>query len=455
MKKLEFPAEFEWGAATAAFQIEGGREERGDSVWDAFCKVRGAIRDGSDGSIACDHYRRYKEDVAILSALGVDNYRFSAAWPRVMPDGETPNERGLDFYDRLVDELLAKGITPFLTLYHWDLPLALHERGGWLNKDMPEYFYRYAYLLASRLGDRVKNFMTFNEPQCFIPYGYRLGVHAPGWRVNDKELLFAMHNVLRAHGAGVSAVRAGAAGARVGIAMAADADYPLSDSAEDIAAAKKEIFSLKPGADRWMSNIVHWNDPIYFGDYPAESYERFGNDMPVMTAEDKKLIAQPLDFHGQNCYSGSPVQSDGAGGYKMADFPLGSAKNSLGWGVTPRAIWFVTKCLYERYRVPLYITENGICCNDWIHEDGAVHDADRVDFMKKYLKQLKRAMDEGADVRGYFAWSLMDNFEWADGYAERFGLVYVDYASQKRTIKDSGLYYKALIAHNKTRRQGR
>ena len=453
MKELIFPENFEWGAATAAFQIEGGREERGDSVWDEFCEIGGKIKDGSNGDVACDHYHRYKEDVALMKTLGLKNYRFSVSWPRVMPDGERLNEKGLDFYDRLTDELLKKNIQPFLTLFHWDLPLALHEQGGWLNPTIADRFYRYAYTIGERLGDRVKNFMTFNEPQCFIPYGYRLGIHAPGFRVSEKQTLVAIHNVLRSHGMAVGALRNTVKDVRIGVAMAADADYPLTDSPEDIDAARREIFSLKAGEDKWMTNIVHWNDPIYLGDYPAISYERFGDKMPVMTAEDRKLISQPIDFHGQNCYSGSPVKSDGKGGYEMAKFPLGSAKNALNWGVTPRAIWFVTKCLYERYKKPIYITENGICCNDWVHEDGCVHDADRVDFMKKYLKQLRRSIDEGTDIRGYFAWSLMDNFEWADGYAERFGLVYVDYETQKRIIKDSGYFYRDLIKENINRRK--
>lgn len=452
-EKLIFPKNFIWGAATAAFQVEGGREDRGDSVWDAFCKVNGAIKDGSDGSVACDHYHRYKDDLNLLTDIGVDAYRFSVSWPRLCKNGSrNVNVKGLDFYNKLIDGLLEKNVTPFLTLYHWDLPVELHEKGGWLNPDMPKYFYDYAYTVGSFFGDRVKNFITFNEPQCFIPYGYRLGIHAPGFKVNDKELLFAIHNVLRAHGMAVNALRQSAKDCKIGITMAADADYPLTDSAEDIEAARKEIMSLKPGKDNWMTNIIHWNDPIYFGKYPEESYSRFGADMPEMTAEDSKLISTPIDFHGQNCYSGSPVRSDGKGGYEMAKFPLGSAKNSLNWGVTPRAIWFVTKSLYERYRKPIYITENGICCNDWIHEDGAVHDADRVDFMKKYLKMLNRSISEGVDVRGYFAWSLMDNFEWADGYTERFGLVYVDYETQKRTLKDSALFYRDLIKVNRERR---
>ena len=453
MKDFIFPESFEWGVATSAFQIEGARAERGDSVWDDFCTKSGAIRDGSDGNIACDHYRRYREDVAIMKELNVDCYRFSLSWPRILPQGTgAVNEKGLDFYDRLTDELIAKGITPYATLFHWDLPLPLHEKGGWLNSASADWFYEYAQTIGKRLGDRIQNFITFNEPQCFIPYGYRMGVHAPGFKLSTKETLYAMHNVLRAHGAGVAALRQTAPSARIGVAMASDADYPLTDSPLDIQAAKRVLLSLKEGENNWLTNIVHWDDPIYFGDYPKESYERFGDLMPVMSKEDSALISQKIDFHGQNCYSGSPVESDGKGGFRRAELPLGYPKNALNWLVCPRAIWFVTKCLYERYHMPIYITENGICCNDWVHEDGRVHDFARVDFYKKYLKELKRSIDEGTDIRGYFAWSFMDNFEWADGYSERFGLVYVDYATQKRTIKDSGYFYRDLINANKGRK---
>lgn len=450
-KDLTFPKNFVWGADTSAYQVEGGRDERGDSIWDEYCEIPGVIKDGSSGTIACDHYHRYKEDIGLLNEIGVDAYRFSLSWPRLMGESGTKfNEKGIDFYNRLIDGLLEKNITPYLTLYHWDLPIGLHEKGGWLNEDMPKYFYDYAYAVGEFFGDRVKNLITFNEPQCFLPYGYGLGqIHAPGFKVNDKEFLFSIHNFLRSHGMAVQALRSTVKNANIGIAMTGNGDYPLTDLPEDVAAAKKDLLSLKEKREDWTWDIIHWSDPIFLGDYPKESYEKFGDLLPIMTAEDKKLIGAPLDFFGLNLYTGDAVCADGKGGYKKADFPLGGARNSLGWKIAPKSLYFATKTIYERYKKPVYITENGVCCNDWIHEDGKVHDPERIDYMKKYLKMLHRAMDEGADVRGYFVWSFLDNFEWAQGYAPRFGLVYVDYETQERTLKDSAYFYRDFINEQK------
>ena len=446
--ELIFPKGFLFGAATASFQIEGDRQGRGDCIWDDYCRREGNILDGSDGDVACDHVNRYKEDVAIMKKIGLKAYRFSVSWPRVFPDDSgIPNEKGVKFYNDLINELIANDIVPFITLFHWDMPSWVYRKGGWMNDEVSEIFGEYARFIAKTYGDRVKYFITFNEPQSFLPAGHHSGRHAPGLKLDVKEWLRASHNFFRAHGYAVKAIRETVPDAKISITMSTDADFPLTDSKEDIEAATKSILTIKEDY-YWHMSLRYWCDPIYLGEYPPEMYERFGDKMPVMSEDDRKLISQPLDFIAQNCYSASAIVSDGNGGFKVAKQPLGKMKNSLNWSVTPRAIWFVIKTLWERYKLPVYITENGICCNDWICEDGFVHDSYRIDFYKKYLKNVRRAITEGADVRGFFAWSLMDNFEWGKGYSERFGLVYVDYATQKRTLKDSALFYKQLIYDN-------
>lgn len=447
-KELIFPKGFLFGAATASYQIEGDRAGRGDCIWDDFCSKEGNILDGSNGDVACDHVNRYKEDVAMMKDLGLQAYRFSISWPRIFPDDTgVPNAKGVEFYNNLIDELLKNDIIPFITLFHWDMPTWVYQKGGWLNEETAKLFGEFARFIGQAYGDRVKYFITFNEPQSFLPAGHHTGRHAPGLHLDVKQWLYASHNFFRAHGYAVKALRETVKNAKIGITMSTSADYPLTDSEEDIEAAKKSLFTIKEDY-YWHMSLRYWCDPIYFGEYPKEMYERFGDKMPIMTEKDRELISQPLDFHAQNCYCSSAFQSDGKGGFVQAKAPLGRMKNSLNWGVTPRAIWFVTKVLWERYKLPIYITENGICCNDWICEDGEVHDSYRVDFYKKYLKQLHRAIEEGADVRGFFAWSLMDNFEWGRGYSERFGIVYVDYETQKRTLKDSAKFYKELIKNN-------
>ena len=449
--KLIFPKDFLFGAATAAFQVEGDRAGRGDCIWDDYCSIKGNILDGSNGDVACDHVNRYKEDVALMRDLHLDAYRFSISWARIFPDDSgKPNAQGVKFYDNLINELIKNNIKPFITLFHWELPLYLQDLGGWLNPSIAEKFGQYAEFVGKTYGDRVKNFITFNEPQSFLGYGYKRGTHAPGWKLSDAQYLKALHNFFRAHGRAVEGLRKTVKDAQIGVTMSTCANYPETDSPEDIAAAKMSNLSLDKG-DNWFMNIVHWCDPIYFGRYPEQTYKLFGKDVPYMSEEDSKLISLPLDFHGQNCYSASCVRSDGNGGFEIVKSALGKPKNSLNWSVTPRAIWSVCKTLYERYRKPIYITENGICCNDWVCEDGQVHDAYRVDFYKKYLKNLQRAINEGVEIKGFFAWSLMDNFEWTKGYSERFGLVYVDYATQQRILKDSAKFYRDLINTNRER----
>ena len=444
---MKFGKDFIFGAATASFQIEGDREHRGDCIWDDFCDVPGRVAFGHNGNVADDHVNRYIEDVEIMKKIGLDAYRFSVSWPRILKDGiKEVNECGLDFYDRLIDRLLENGIQPFMTLYHWDLPSHLNDLGGWQNRDMAGYFGDYTQIVAKRYGDRVKNFITINEPQCFTSLGYVKGIFAPGYRLSEKQILSVIHNVLLAHGTSNLAIRANVKDAKVGFASVGCAHFPATERKEDIDACERAVMSLDGNYDNWIYNTPHWCDPIYFGRYPYQSYERFGKNMPEIKSGDMDIISAPVDFHGENVYNGCAIASGGGKeDWHVVDFPTGFSQNSLGWPITPKSLRYAINFNYKRYGKPIYITENGISCNDWVDIDGKVHDSQRVSFMRDYLEELSKAIDDGTDVKGYFAWSLLDNFEWAQGYTSRFGLVHVDYQTRERTIKDSALYYSELI----------
>jgi beta-glucosidase len=454
---MPFPKGFVWGAATAAYQVEGATREdgRGPCVWDMLCRMPGRIWQGCTGDVACDHYHRWREDVALMREMGLGGYRFSVAWPRVLPSGVgAVNEPGLAFYDRLVDELLAAGIQPFVTLFHWDYPYELFCRGGWLNRDSAAWFADYAALLAQRLGDRVGHWMTFNEPQCFVGLGHVDGIHAPGIKLGQAEALRMVHHVLLAHGAAAQALRANSRGpCAVGIAPVCHAAMPASDSAADLEAAHRFTFGVEGRKDVW--SLGWWLEPLASGRYPEEASRAFAGRMPEIRPGDMERIAQPLDFIGANVYQADSVVRATAAGpgwervpslYSPVDRPL----TALRWTVAPEGLYWIMRFLHERYRRPLYVTENGLSNVDWVARDGAVHDPQRIDFTARYLVELRRAIEGGADVRGYFHWSLMDNFEWAEGFKERFGLVYVDYATGRRTPKDSARWYKETIAANGT-----
>ncbi|MFQ3587914.1 MAG: GH1 family beta-glucosidase [Fimbriimonadaceae bacterium] len=445
----KFPDGFVWGCATASFQIEGAWNEdgKGLSVWDAFCRRPGAVFGGHNGDVACDHYHRYAEDIGIMQAIGLLAYRFSISWPRVLPEGVgTPNEKGLAFYDRLVDGLLEMGITPFATLFHWDYPYELFARGGWLNRDSADWFAEYATLIAERLGDRVRHWMTHNEPQCFIGLGHSTGTHAPGIRLGVAEVLRACHHQHLAHGKAVQALRAHAsAPPQIGTAPVCHTVIPASESPEDVAAARQAAMSVQP--DSFWNN-TWWLDPVFFGRYPEDGVGIYGSDMPDIRSGDMETIAQPLDFLGLNIYSGGTVRAGADGRPEAVPHPVGGAETVMGWPVTPAALRWGPRFLYERYQTPIYVTENGLAAMDWVAEDGTVPDGQRIDFLRRYIKQLRQAIRDGVDCRGYFQWSLLDNFEWAEGYRKRFGLVYVDYETQKRTIKDSGKWYATVIREN-------
>ncbi|HEY3780284.1 MAG TPA: GH1 family beta-glucosidase [Fimbriimonadaceae bacterium] len=446
---MGFSKSFTWGVATASYQIEGAANEdgRGQSVWDMMCRKPGAVFEGNTGDEACDHYHRYPEDIALMRKLGVQGYRFSLAWPRIFPDGIGPiNAKGLDFYDRLVDDLIKADITPWATLFHWDFPLALYHRGGWMNPDSPKWFADYTAAVVNRLSDRVSHWMTLNEQQCFIGLGLQSGIHAPGDKLAFAEVLLAHHHALLAHGHSVRVIRDLAKTTpMVGMAPACQVCIPSTESKTDVEAARAATFSVSQ-KNLWQ---MAWNlDPIFLGHYPQDGLDLFGQDVPKYTAEEMKIISTPLDFFGMNMYHGRRVETDKSGEAVTAKTEEGRPITAIKWPVTPECLYWGPKFYYERYGKEIVVTENGLSNQDWVSLDGKVHDPQRIDFLQRHLTELQRVANTGIPVGGYFQWSLMDNFEWAEGYKERFGLVHIDYVTQKRTPKDSFYWYKDVIESN-------
>lgn len=444
-------ADFLWGAATAAYQIEGAAAAagKGQSVWDMFCRKPGATFRGHTGGVACDHYHRFREDVAIMKEIGLKAYRFSVAWTRVLPEGVGRiNEKGIAFYDQLIDALLEAGVEPCLTVFHWDYPLALYRRGGWMNRRSVDWFAEYAGLLAARFGDRVKWWITQNEPQCFVGIGHLSGFQAPGDHLELGQVLCCVHHSLLAHGAAVQAIRAGAnRPVKVGFSPTFGVRVPASESVEDIDAARKAYFSVSAG-NVW--SLALWTDPVYLGCYPEQAREVFGKLLPEVSQEEMDLIRQPLDFFGCNIYTGDKTSAAPDGGVVSHEKEPGNPCGTLPWlELGEEALYWAARFHAERYgALPFMVTENGFCGTDWVALDGGVHDPQRIDFVARYLRGLRRADAEGINIGGYFYWSLMDNFEWAEGYRPRFGLVHVDYQTQQRRIKDSGRWYHEVIATN-------
>lgn len=446
---MPFQKDFVWGAATASYQIEGGwdADGKGLSVWDVYAHQPGRIKDGTTGDVACDHYHRFREDVKLMKELGIKAYRFSLSWPRLIPEGEGEwNPAGVKFYSDLIDALLENGITPYVTLFHWDYPYALYQRGGWLNSESVQWFADYAAKVVELYSDRVEHFITFNEPQCFIGLGYYQGVHAPGLKVSRKDILQMAHNVLKAHGAAVMAMRKAAKRPiKIGYAPTCSAHYPATECPEDIEAAKQVFFACQePDAEDLMWCVSWWSDPVLLGKYPEDGLQMYKDFLPEITPEDMALIHQPIDFYGQNIYNGRAI-SGASGEPTFVPRKAGSPRTAIGWPVTPEALQWGPRFLYERYGLPIYITENGMSAHDMISLDGQVHDPNRIDFTHRYLLELEKAADAGVPVEGYFHWSFMDNFEWGYGYTERFGMVYVDYETQERIPKDSALWYRDWI----------
>lgn len=448
---MGFAKDFVWEAATSSYQIEGtGRDSgKGQNIWDVFTKEPGRVYEGHTGDIACDHYHRFREDVAYMKELGLKGYRFSIDWSRVLPEGTGKvNEKGIDFYNALIDELLEQGIEPYITLYHWELPYEIYKRGGWMNPEIVEWFGQYARLVAERFSDRVKYFFTLNEPQCFVGLGFLQGCHAPGVKAPLRDTFEMAHNALKAHGRAVQMLRAyGKQNVQIGYAPTSGMCYPEKETPKDIEAARKALFALPDDLSNWTWNVSWWSDPVILGKYPEEGMKKYEKYLPVITDEDMKLISQPIDFYGQNIYNGRCIRMGTDGRPEEVRRPAGFPKTATNWPVTPEALYWGPKFLYERYRKPIYITENGMACHDTVSQDGKVHDPNRIDFLARYLKNLKRAAEE-IDIRGYFQWSLMDNFEWDKGYAERFGIIYVDFETQERIWKDSAYWYRDLIRRN-------
>ena len=435
-----FPGDFLFGVATAAFQIEGAAKMDGrkPSIWDAFSNMPGRVYGRHNGDVACDHYNRLEEDLDLIKSLGVEAYRFSIAWPRIVPEGTGPvNEKGLDFYDRLVDGLKARGIKAYATLYHWDLPLMLAGEGGWTARQTAYAFQRYAKTVIARLGDRLDAVATFNEPWCSVWLSHLYGLHAPGERSMDAAL-HALHFTNLAHGLGVSAIRAERPDLPVGLVLNAHSIYPGSDSPADKAAADR-AFDFHNGV---------FFGPVFKGAYPESFLSALGHRMPAIEPGDMETIAQPLDWWGLNYYTPMRVADDPA---EVAEFPatvpappVADIKTDIGWEVYAPALGDLIRKLNADYALPdCYITENGACYNMGV-ENGTVDDQPRLDYIAGHLGVTADLISEGYPMRGYFAWSLMDNFEWAEGYRMRFGIVHVDYETQVRTVKKSGHWYGAL-----------
>ncbi|MDJ0778569.1 MAG: GH1 family beta-glucosidase [Gammaproteobacteria bacterium] len=444
---MPFPQDFAWGAATSSYQVEGAawRAGGGPSVWDMFDRQPGRVANGDTGENACDHVARYRDDVALMAQIGLGAYRFSISWPRVLPEGVGRiNERGLDFYDSLVDALLERGIEPWVTLFHWDFPYELYCRGGWLNRDSADWFADYTSLVVERLSDRVTRWCTLNEPQIYIGLGHLDGSHAPGLQMGMREALLAGHHTLLAHGKSVQAIRAHALAApSVSAVQACFVYVPERDHELDIETARRASFAVR---ERHFFNNSWLCEPMLRGCYPADGLELFADDLPALRSGDLETICQPLDFLACNIYWGSYLRARDEDRFDLVERD-DMTRSAMGWPVTPEVMYWAPKFFAERYDLPVVVTENGFAAEDVVR-DGRVDDAARIDFHRRYLNEYARAIEDGVDCRGYFAWSLLDNFEWAEGYAKRFGMVHVDYASQRRTPKDSAYWYSHVIAAN-------
>lgn len=447
MNQITFPQSFLWGSATSSYQIEGAStaDGKGPSIWDTFCDTPGKIIDGSSGDEACDHYHRWPEDIALMKKLGLQAYRFSVAWPRIQPTGVgSANAAGLDFYSRLVDGLLEANIIPFITLYHWDLPQALQDKGGWTNRDTAYAFAEYADIVSLHLGDRVKNWITHNEPWCASFLSYQVGEHAPGWQ-DWLAGIKASHHILLSHGLAVPRIRANSPTSEVGITLNFTPSYPATASAEDYALARE----FDGYFNRWFL------DPLYGRRYPADkvqsyiSHGQLPNGLDFVQEEDYATIAAHTDFLGVNYYTraimGNGARTDGLSATRVA----GDNITEMGWEVFPEGMYDLLNRLHFEYQVPkLYITENGCSYSDGPDANGRIADERRTNYLREHFLATHRAMANGAPVAGYFVWSFMDNFEWAKGYEQRFGMVWVDYKTQQRLPKDSALWLSTVIAQN-------
>jgi len=440
---LSFPADFVWGVATSAFQIEGSAtlDGKGPSIWDTFCRVPGAIADGSNGDIACDHVHRWAADLDIVQSLGVDAYRFSVSWPRVQPTGSGAwSTAGLDFYERLIDGLLERGVAPYLTLNHWDLPQALQDAGGWANRDTVHRFVDYARGIAARFGDRVASITTHNEPWVMANLGHESGIFAPGIR-DRRQAMQVAHHLLLSHGLALQALRADGCACALGIVLNLSPVQPASPTPADIAQAHFED-----------GRLVRWYmDPLYHGRYPQDIVDFLGTDAPEVAPGDMAAIAQPMDFMGLNYYTRAVASAQGPWDVRQSGLEL----TDMGWEIYPEGLTELLLRLHRDYAVPpLFVTENGAAFQDTLL-DGRIDDAGRTRYIASHIAAVGEALRLGVPMAGYMVWSLLDNFEWASGYEKRFGIVHVDYATQQRTLKDSALWYRDFLQQQQALRATR
>ncbi|MFZ3106341.1 MAG: GH1 family beta-glucosidase [Candidatus Hydromicrobium sp.] len=437
----EFKENFVFGTATSSYQIEGAAAEdgRSPSIWDVFCKTPGKVYGGHNGDIACDHYHRYKEDVELMAGIGINAYRFSVSWPRIFPEKGKYNKKGMEFYKRLVNELCDKDIMPTVTLYHWDLPIWVYEMGGWLKRDSVKWFEEYAVKVFEELNDSVKLWITHNEPYCSSIYSYYEGVHAPGHK-NSREALIVAHHILLSHGTAVEAFRKfNFKNSKIGITLNLTPSYPATGSKEDIeAASRSDGHSI-----RWFL------DPIFKSCYPEDmkkAYKEFIGDFDFIRDGDLQKISIINDFLGVNYYSRDLIEFSKDSELNIRKTHGNFERTEMDWEIVPESLYDLIIRLRKEYtRIPIYITENGAAFNDRITKDGKVHDNRRIDYLRKHFKKVVELNQKGADIRGYFIWSLMDNFEWQHGYSKRFGIVFIDYQTQKRILKDSAIWYRDLI----------
>ena len=446
---MGFSNDFIWGAASASYQVEGASKEHGKglNIWDVTSTVPGRVAYDENGDVSTDHYHRFREDVKLFKEMGLKAYRFSIAWARVLPEGTGEvNEEGLQFYSDLVDALLEEGIEPIITLFHWDLPYSIYLKGGYGNPDFPSWFAYFTKIVVDRLSNRVKYWITINEPQCIFGNGYINGTHAPFLQVDDRTVLIMVHNLLKAHGRAVQTIREFAkTKPLIGIAPMGPVVLPENDSPEAIAEAEYKTFAL-PEDRRWrLYNIALFSDPMILGRYPDDYESVYGEAAVNYTQEDMELINQPLDFYGDNVYFTAPAGMNGS--YPVDRFQ-GASHSDMDWRINEDSIYWSARFMYDRYRLPLMITENGVAVPDCEFMDGKVHDPLRIDYMHRYIKRLRDAADDGVPVIGYLYWSAMDNYEWALGYDKRFGLIYVNYQTLQRTIKDSAYWYRQVIESN-------
>lgn len=441
VRRSDFPCDFRWGCSTSSYQIEGGidRDDRGESIWDRFCTVPGNIRDGSSGVEACDHYNRWPQDLDLAQSLQTNAYRFSIAWPRIFAEGggKTPNQKGLDFYSRLVDGMLERGLEPWVTLYHWDLPQALQDQGGWANRNTVDAFVAYVDVVSRHLGDRIQHWITHNEPWCTAFHGNYEGVHAPGIK-NFKTALQVSHHVLLSHGLAIPVIRRNAPNARIGAALSLHPLKSASDSPQDIAATQRHD-GLR---NRWFL------DPLYGRGYPSDIWKILGDNAPGMQDGDLSIIATPTDFLGVNYYFPEIVaDAPGAGVVSTRVIePQNVERTAFGWEVSPQGMVTLLRRVSQDYSpAEIYLTENGSTYDDVVTSEGEIDDLERRSYLMRHLQAMREIVNLGIPVKGYFAWSLLDNFEWAEGYIRRFGLTHVDFETQQRRLKASGKWYRRFL----------